>query len=168
MINWRYYPTNQKCPKALEDIVNVFESHVTKFDSSKLQLKSNDVLSVLANDVENMGFKVERSKNADGKVKIPVLFGRNGKSTLSFDADAYDVDRKVVLEVEAGRGVTNYQFLKDFFEACMMLDVEYFSVAVRNVYIGRNDFEQVIKFFDAFYASGKVATPLKGVLVIGY
>ena len=41
------------------------------------------------------------------------LFGKNGKLEKSFEADALNTSRKTVLEVEAGRGVTNHQFLKD-------------------------------------------------------
>jgi len=32
------------------------------------------------------------------------------------------------LEVEAGRAYTNYQFLKDLFQACMMHDVQYLGM----------------------------------------
>jgi hypothetical protein len=39
---------------------------------------------------------------------------------------------RYVVEVEAGRGVVNYQFLKDFFEACTMVGVEKLCIAVRN------------------------------------
>jgi hypothetical protein len=36
-----------------------------------------------------------------------------------------------VLEVEAGRGVVNHQFLKDLFQACMMYEVNYLAIAIR-------------------------------------
>jgi hypothetical protein len=48
-----------------------------------------------------------------------------------------------VLEVEAARGVDNNQFLKDLFQACMMHDVQYLGIAVRNVYPQSPDFEKV-------------------------
>lgn len=70
--------------------------------------------------------------------------------------------------MEAGRGVTNYQFLKDLFQACMMNNVEYLIIAVRNIYRTSKDFEKVATFFDTLYASGRIKLPLKGVLVIGY
>lgn len=44
----------------------------------------------------------------------------NGKLDKSFEADALHKELGFVLEVEAGRGVTNNQFLKDLFQACMM------------------------------------------------
>ena len=54
----------------------------------------------------------------------------------SFEADAWNIPEKMVLEVEAGRAVVNNQFLKDLFQACMMHDVDYLGIAVRNTYVG--------------------------------
>ena len=71
-------------------------------------------------------------------------------------------------EVEAGRAVTNYQFLKDYFQACVMVDIEYLAIAVRQIYRTQNDYETVCSFFDSLYASGRIKTELKGVLIIGY
>lgn len=76
--------------------------------------------------------------------------------------------KKIVIEVEAGRAVTNYQFLKDLFQACVMSDVDYLVIAVRNIYRKNQDFEKVISFFNTLYASGRLILPLKGILIIGY
>jgi len=64
--------------------------------------------------------------------------------------------------------VTNYQFLKDLFQACMMHEVNYLAIAVRNIYRGSNDFEKVHTFFDTLYASNRLKLPLNGILIIGY
>ena len=85
-----------------------------------------------------------------------------------FDADAYNEEKGIVVEVEAGRAVTNYQFLKDLFEACVMSDVNYLVIAVRNEYRNSLDFEKVITFFNTLYTSNRLQLPLKGVLIIGY
>ena len=97
-----------------------------------------------------------------------MLFGRNGKIEKSFEADAYNDKYGYVIEVEAGRGVTNYQFLKDFFEACTMSNVQQLCIAVRNVYRSSDDFEKVCRFFEALYASNRLIVPLSGILIIGY
>jgi len=97
-----------------------------------------------------------------------VLFGLNGKLEKSFDAEAFHRDSGFVLEVEAGRGVTNNQFLKDLFQACMMHDVRYLGIAIRNDYRGNPDFDRVVRFFDTMYASNRLKLPLRGILVIGY
>ena len=103
---------------------------------------------------------------------MPVLFGRNGKAEKAFDADAYHEETGFVVEVEAGRGVVNNQFLKDLFQACMMHDVNYLAVAIRNLYGGggrsSKDFEVVVTFFDTLYASQRLQLPLRGVTIIGY
>ena len=84
--------------------------------------------------LEKIGFKVVSSKTKEGKITIPVLFKENGQIDVKFEADAYHPKEKIVLEVEAGRGVTNYQFLKDLFQACVMQDVDFFAVAIRQDY----------------------------------
>jgi hypothetical protein len=99
---------------------------------------------------------------------VPVLFGLNGILEKSFEADAYHNENKTVLEIEAGRGVTNYQFLKDLFQACMMNNVEYLVIGVRRIYRTSKDFEKVVTFFDTLYASDRLQLPLKGILVVGY
>ena len=43
---------------------------------------------------------------------MPVLFGINNRIDKFFDADAVSADGKIVIEVEAGRGYRNNQFLK--------------------------------------------------------
>ncbi len=72
------------------------------------------------------------------------------------------------MEVEAGRGVTNYQFLKDLFQACVMQDVDYAVIAIRQDYRGSDDFSKVVTFIETIYASNRLILPLKGLLIIGY
>lgn len=116
----------------------------------------------------SIGFSVEKSKLLEDRIKVPVLFGRNGKLEKSFEADAFDTQYRTVLEIEAGRGVTNYQFLKDLFQACMMYNINYLVTAVRNIYRKSQDFNKVIAFYDTLYASKRLNLPLKGLLIIGY
>lgn len=168
MISWRYFPANYNCPEGLLLVVGVFEKNADRISSTNHQLASNDVLTAISSDMTKLGYRVESGKARDSKIRIPVLFGNNGRVNLAFEADAYNAESGIVMEVEAGRAVTNYQFLKDLFQACMMLDVSYFVIAVRNVYRKAKDFEKVVSFFDALYTSGKLKLPLKGVLVIGY
>ena len=129
---------------------------------------SDAVLALLAEGLTQKGFRVETGKRKVDKILVPVLFGRNGKLEKSFEADAWDQHRRMVLEVEAGRGVLNYQFLKDLFEACMMHDVDYLGIAVRNIYKRSRDFDRVATFFETLYASNRLTLPLKGILVVGY
>ena len=111
---------------------------------------------------------VETGKTTASKIRVPVLYGANGKVEKAFDADAYHQTEKVVIEVEAGRAVTNYQFLKDLFQACVMQDVDYLVIAVRQDYRGTDDYSKVVAFLETLYASSRLQLPLSGVLIIGY
>lgn len=168
MINFQFYPKNKQITHDLRSVVDVFKANVTKFESPKFTLESNEVLNHVANDLKNIGYRVETSKKSSDKILVPVLYGLNGQMEQRFDADAYNEEKGIVVEVEAGRAVTNYQFLKDLFEACVMSDVNYLVIAVRNEYRNSRDFEKVITFFNTLYTSNRLQLPLKGVLIIGY
>jgi hypothetical protein len=168
-IRWAYYPKFEACPAFLRLTIEAFED-VSEQISSKIHefQESNSVLAKVRQGLENLGYSVETDKTALGKNRVPVLFGENGKIAQGFDADAYHAIEKVVVEVEAGRAVTNYQFLKDLFQACVMQDVDYLVIAVRVEYRKSKDFDKVCQFMETLYASNRLQLPLKGVLVIGY
>ena len=168
MINWQFYPKCTKAPAIAETVVACFESVSSEIDSDIFSLKSNLVLAKVCPHLERLGFQVETGKKAAEKIPVPVLFGRNGRLEKSFDADALHDAAGFVLEVEAGRGVINNQFLKDLFQACMMSNVNYLGIAVRNSYGPSKDFDIICRFFDAMYASDRLKLPLTGILVIGY
>lgn len=168
-IVWQYFPKHSPSSDFIRTLVERFESELSKISSHKNVGQSSDaVLAKMRPGLETMGFLVETGKTSDAKIKVPVLYGKNGRVEKAFDADAYHPVEKVVLEVEAGRGVTNYQFLKDLFQACVMQDVEILAIAVRQDYRGSNDFEKVCTFFETIYASNRLTLPLKGILVLGY
>jgi hypothetical protein len=172
MLNWAYFPRSAKPTPLSLKVVEAFECAHSQISSDQHQLASNGVLAHVAPGLGAIGFTVETGKKKAEKVCVPVLYGNNGRISKSFEADAHHVEGRFVVEVEAGRAVANNQFLKDFFQACMMDEVEYMAVAVRNVYAAagsRNaDFDSVVKFFDTLYASRRLELPLKGILVIGY
>ncbi|QEG40435.1 hypothetical protein [Roseimaritima ulvae] len=168
MIQWQYFPKSDAAPPIAADVIAAFESATSSIDSSRHTLGSNSVLAAITPQLQAAGFMVETGKKAADKISVPVLFGLNGQLEKSFDADAYHADSGLVLEVEAGRAVANNQFLKDLFQACMMHNVYYLAIAVRNDYRGSSDFDAVLRFFDTMYASNRLSLPLKGILVIGY
>ena len=162
---------NQRLRRSPPDVVYT-PIDVTSISSDKYTLDSNSVLSQVAPDLGALGFAVESGKKKHQKVSVPVLFGRNGRVEKSFDVDAWHKQEGFVLEVEAGRATINNQFLKDLLEACLMPDVDYVCVAVRNIYMAGNiknlDFERVVTFFETLYASRRLELPLKGIMVLGY
>jgi hypothetical protein len=136
--------------------------------SPENNLDSDGVLKKLKAPLLSIDFQVEVSKRKDDKIPVPVLFGLNNKIDKYFNADAVSADGKIVLEVEAGRAVVNFQFLKDIFQACMMHAVEYLIIAVRNNYQKSDDFHRVCVFLETLYISNRLKLPLKGILIIGY
>ena len=179
MINWTFYPHNKEIPAQLKEVVDAFSNvskKISSFEEKTSALPSNSVLSIVRPNLEKLGYEVEKRQKEDGESKricVPVLYGKNGQTEKSFVVDAYSESNRTVVEVEAGRGVTNYQFLKDFYEACMMSEkVSYFCVAVKNKYQmksgSKNDYDEVCKFFEAWFLNSSIQTPLDGVLVIGY
>lgn len=170
MINWNYFPRSTACPLHLVGLVEAFKNVEKLIDSeTHKEQHSNVVLAKVAAHLGDLGYQVEKGKAKADKVHVPVLFGQNGSVLKSFDADAWNREERTVLEVEAGRGVVNNQFLKDLFQACMMHEVDYLAIAVRNVYQKSNkDFESVSTFMDTLYASDRLQLPLKGVLILGY
>jgi hypothetical protein len=168
MITWSYFPrSNAPIPLALT-VVDTFNRVAAVIDSGLHTLKSNEILAIVKPHLEQAGFRVEVGKRTNDRIRVPVLYGRNGRLEKSFDADAYHEAEGFVVEVEAGRGVTNNQFLKDLFQACMMSGVHYLGIAVRNTYQGQADFEVVERFFNTLYASQRLKLPLRGILLIGY
>jgi len=185
-MNWIYYPKTSKIPNFLEQTVSVFENHYDLFNSDKQlyridhgeqedQFDSNHVLKILEPGLENLGFKVEKGKKKEQKIRVTVKYGNAGKEELNFEADAYHETEKVVVEVEAGRAHANNQFLKDIFQASMMIDTDYLVLAVKNTYRNNKktksftkDFEKINEFIETIFLTGKIQLNLKGILLIGY
>ena len=171
-IQWNHWPRSAHAPELCRRVAEAFVAADATICSPEHELPSNKVLAELTPELKDLGFRVEIGKSKSDKVFVPVLYSLNGEVAKHFDADAYHESAKMVLEVEAGRAVSNNQFLKDLFQACMMNEVEQLVIAVRNVYTGggrrNNDFDTVSNFFDTLYASQGLELPLRGVTVIGY
>ena len=168
MLRYQLFPRSIGMDEALKQVIECFKLHYDEIDSSSKTLKSNEVLKTIAPDLKGLGFKVEEGKASDDIIKVPVLFGMNNNIDKSFDADAVSFDGLIVLEVEAGRAYTNYQFLKDVFQASMMYGVDYLIIAVRNTYRGNPDFDNIFNFFETLYINRRLQLPLRGIVLIGY
>ena len=60
--------------------------------------------------LEKLGFEVETEKRKSQKIRVPVLFGLNGQPEKTFEADAFNSNSGLVIEVEAGRAVETTSF----------------------------------------------------------
>ena len=168
MIKYQFFPRSRGVTQEIQNIINSFKAIETQIDSETSELKSNEVLQIVRPYLEQLQYTVETGKGVNEKIDVPVLFGQDNKIDKSFYADALSADGRIVVEVEAGRATENNQFLKDLFEACMMFDVEYLVLAVRNVYRTHYDFDRVYSFLETLYISIRLHLPLKGILLIGY
>lgn len=168
MIRFQFFPRSRGIDERIRSIVNCFEKHSDSIKSPKNNLSSNEVLEIIRADLQATGFDVETGKSRDDKIHVPVLFGLDNGIDKYFNADALSKDGKIVIEVEAGRAVDNNQFLKDIFQACMMHEVEYLFLAVRNDYRGGDNFSKIYTFLETLYISNRLHLPLKGILLLGY
>lgn len=168
MIKFQFFPRSQGITEPIQQLIDCFRAVDSEISSASKNLTSNQVLDRVRPGLETIGFTVESGKSKDKKISVPVLFGIDNQTDKSFNADAVSRDKKIVLEVEAGRAVDNNQFLKDIFQACMMFEVEYLVIAVRNTYRGSDDFQRIFTFLETLYISNRLKLPLKGILLIGY
>ncbi|GMN08971.1 hypothetical protein MTsPCn9_05730 [Croceitalea sp. MTPC9] len=168
MIRFQFFPRSHGITNEMEEIIECFKKVENQISSTDSKLHSNEVLDFLRPKLESINFKVETGKSKNEKIDVPVLFGYDNQIDKSFNADALSEDGKIVIEVEAGRAVDNNQFLKDIFQACMMFEVEYLVIAVRNEYRGADDFKKIYTFLETLYISSRLHLPLKGILLIGY
>lgn len=172
-LNWSFFPQTDNAPKDLIDVVKIFEKNFEKInsktkDTNESRQNSNKILNIVEQDLIEAGYEVEQGKRSDQKISVPVLFGNQGAVVKTFEVDGWNKNKKIVIEVEAGRAIDNYQFLKDIFEASVMNDVDYLIVAVRNSYKGRSDYKKILDWINIVYLSKKIKFDLKGILLIGY
>ena len=174
-VNYQMFPRSMKVEGKLERVLEIMSEFHHEFnsenkDSVEAHRKSNEVLAYITEGLEKEEFKVEKGKN--NKITVTVLYGLNGVPEKSFDADALHEKEKIVIEIEAGRAWANHQFLKDIVQACLMPEVDYLVLAVKNKYWTKNtsseDFNNIRTFLESMYTSERLKLPLKGILLIGY
>ena len=183
-INWSYFPKTDPIPQELKEAINIFEKNFKKIDtitaesiiakSSKKRkdtpeaLESNDVLEILSQDFLDANYKIETSKKNKDKIRVPVLFGEKGSTAQAFEPDGWNEEKKIVLEIERGRAYANNQFLKDIFEASVMVDIDYLVLAVSNLYKESKDYEKIVSWLETIYTTNRIKFSLKGILLVGY
>lgn len=173
-MHWQYFPRSKALPAHLMALVEAIEPQFASITSRNSHLDSDAVLALVRPSLVALGYEVESGKLSHQKVTRPVLFGANGLPVKTFEVDAFDPETGTIIEVEAGRGVLNHQFLKDLFEACAIQDAQYLVIAVLLEYWPKSmkrpsrDYEKVVNFIDTLYASERIQLPLEGILVLGY
>jgi len=168
MLKYQLFPKTQPLTDQLLGVIEVFNAASNSIDSMSYKYSSNEVLKHVLPGLKKGGYNVEAGQKAADKILVPVFFGLNGKPEKSFNADAVSNNGEIVIEIEAGRAYTNHQFLKDIFQAAMMVDVKYLVIAVRNTYRLSDDFTKIYRFIDLMFSSDRIRLKLEGILLIGY
>lgn len=156
------------------DTYLVFENKETLIDSEDVYtLKSDQVLAILSEKLKEIGFVVEE----DGK-SIDLRYEVSGGRTKSFQPDAHNSQEKIAIEIESGQAKSNYKFLKDFFEAVILKEVDYMIIAVRRSYrtydkktrkyVYKKDYNSIKDYLDGYDIAVNHKWPIKGLMLIGY
>ena len=187
-ITWSYFPKTDPIPQELKEVIKIFEKNFKKIDTItaeevikdiiaktgkerkkiKEALDSDGILEILAQDFLDANYKIETSKKKINKIRIPVLYGEKGSTSQAFEPDGWHEENKIVLEIERGRAYANNQFLKDIFEASVMVNIDYLVLAVSNLYKQSKDYEKIVSWLETIYATNRIKLSLKGILLIGY
>ena len=74
-IKFQLFPRSQKISQELVEVVCVFTEKQNDICKAKgKHLRSDKVLSILADDLSSLGFEVETGKKKDNLIKVPVHF----------------------------------------------------------------------------------------------
>jgi hypothetical protein len=176
---WSYFPRNTRPPRWAVDLVAAVASHQHEIDSGPVpaedadRLTSDVVLGKLREDMEGIGYTVERGKRAEEKIYRPVLFGDNGEASVTYEIDAFHDELGIAVEVEAGRGAMGNADYRDIVRTSLLLDARFFVLMLPIVYrFGRDSrteaFVKTRNQLSAIYASDRLKLPFDGVLLIGY
>jgi len=158
-------------------VSEVFKNHEKQIGTIQLTkgLTSNEVLTIIREDLVALGFDVETSKQKEDKIQRPVFFGENGEPTLKYEIDAYHNEWRCGLEVEAGRAWMGNAVYRDLIQGLVMVQVDTLILAVPNAYKyksgGRDtessDYKNTISVSETLYSHSRVRLPY-GLIVIGY
>jgi hypothetical protein len=78
-LRYQLFPRSFGITEQVGRAIKCFENNFHLIDSAEFNYSSNEVLEIVRNDLESIGFKIEKSKKQDDKIRIPVLFGLNNK-----------------------------------------------------------------------------------------
>jgi hypothetical protein len=172
---WSYYPKNVMAPGWTARLIDVVEAAEPSISTpAGNRLTSDQVLAVLADDLEPLGWECERNKTSAGKIRRPVLFGENGVPSVRYEVDAVHDTERIVMEVEAGRGARGNAAYRDLIRTSLILDADFFVLLLPVLYRYGAKGTEVPAYrdcrdlLDAVYASRRLQLPFTGLLLVGY
>jgi hypothetical protein len=176
-IRYSTFPRTQPPPEFVPKVADVFRKHEDQVGTKHLKkgLTSNEVLTILRDDLVNLGFEVEAGKQKADKIQRPVFFGENGQPTLKYEIDAYHPRWHCGFEVEAGRAWMGNAIYRDLIQGLVMVQVDVLMLAVPNAYKyksgGRatisSDYDNTINVAATLYGHSRIQFPYS-LVIIGY
>jgi hypothetical protein len=179
---WSYFPRNVRPPLWAEDLVAVVAQNREFVDTQPIpaedaeRLTSDAVLARLRPAMVELGYTVESGKQKGQRITRPVLFGDDGKPSVSYDIDAFHDEIGIAVEVEAGRGSNGNADYRDIVRTSLLLDANYMALLMPITYRFKSSGRQMSAAgyagtrdqLSAIYASERLRLPFAGVLLIGY
>lgn len=158
-------------------VVDIFRANADRISTVELEkgLESNEVMYELADGLEGLGFKVERSKKAADKIHRPVFFGDNGEPMVQYQIDAYHKEWCCGLEIEAGRAWMGNAVYRDLIQSLVMVELDHLILAVPQTYkylsagkpMKSKDFENTKALVETLYGHTRMKLPYS-LTLIGY
>jgi len=169
-LSWISFPITQRPPAPVVETVRVFSEAMSVISSeqgSTATLTGNEVLAIIATNLEAIGFLVERP---GAPVTLPVLFGEGARPRRSYRADAWWPEEGVVVEVEAGGARQNNRAILDIMKGMIWQDCKHLIIAVKKSYgrHGQNDYDWLRAWVELIYASERFTVPMDTLTVVGY
>src|SRR5713101_2134393 len=174
---WRFYPPSDRPPEWARTFVGIVAIAESEVSSKKNHgLTSDSVLARLRPALEAAGYRVEGGKTRVQKIRLPVLFGDQGKERVAWEVDAVHDELGVAVEIEAGRGARGNAVYRDLVRASVLVDVRFLVLGVMVSYrhlsggkeVTVSSYAETQEVLDAIYASGRLKLPFQGLLLIGY
>jgi hypothetical protein len=176
-VRFMSFPKTEPPPSFASALAEIFARHEKQVGTHMLDkgLTSNEVLTIIRDDLVQLGFQVEAGKKKEDKIRRPVFFGEGGVATLMYEIDAYHADWRCGFEVEAGRAWMGNAIYRDLVQGLVMVQVDVLVLAVPNKYkymsggteMASSDYENTVSVAEALYGHTRIRLPYT-LVVIGY
>ena len=174
MIQFATFPRTWSPPAWVGRIVEIFRNHESGIspDQPEKRLSSEDVLAVLAGDLQALGFRIEKLKLADRKVSRASL--SEGESAAEhYHFDIYHPEWHCCIAIEDGPVWTNDAIDEDAVEPLLVTNADTLCLAVpgsdssAGARLRDSEYDRAVTLAQAVYNRSRSYLPHRLVL-IGY
>jgi hypothetical protein len=178
MIQFATFPRTWSPPEWVGRMVEIFRRHESGISADRPQgrLSSEEVLAVLAGDLEGLGFHIEKLKLADRELSShPVSQGEGGSANDAaaehYHFDVYHPQWHCCIAIEDGPAWTNDAIDEDAVEPLLVANADTLCLAVPGCTAGGrlsdSEYDRAVTLAQAVYHRSRSYLPHRLVL-IGY